>query len=153
MGYGSTIIIIMLFVNIFIYVGALALEETTGEEYSLTNAPLINILVAVSSGDAGIMAELIPSAVAWVEGSGVIMGLIIIGIVAMAYVTGGTPILGGGGAGASQVPMLIGVFIFTTLALVPDFGAMGFPTPIDTFMYAVFGLMVAVGVYGVIRGE
>lgn len=144
MGYGSTIIIIMLFVNIVLWLGSLATDN------SEINTPIISTLTAVATGDT---LSLIPSLTTYIGSSGTVIGLIILGIIGLSVATGSNYLTSGGGQGVVHAPMLIGLFIFLTLGLVPNFSVMGFPYPLDTVLYSIFGLMVAIGVYGVVRGE
>jgi len=144
MGYGTTIMSIVLFVNLVIFIGALATDNS-----SITS-PVISTLVSVYNGD---LVSIIPNIASYIGSAGTIIGLIIISIVALSYATGSTALTGGGGYGATQTPMLIGIFIFTSLTLIPNFSVMGFPDHLDTVLYAIFGLMLAIGLYGIIRGE
>lgn len=144
MGYGSTIIMIMLFVNVLIFIGALATDN------SEINTPVIATMVAIAEGDT---LSLIPALASFIGSSGTVIGLIILGLIALSVATGTNYITTGGGYGVVHAPMLIGLFIFMSLTLIPNFDVMGFPYPLNTILYAVFGLMSAVGVYGVIRGE
>lgn len=146
MGYGTTIMIIILFVNLIVYLGALAMDNSD------IASPVISLLIDVAEGD---IISLIPTTADLISSQTVILGLIIAGIIGMSSLTGTYSLtgIGGSGVGASQLPMLIGVFIFTSFFLLPDFQAMNFPSPLGDVIYAIFGLLLAVGLNGVIRGE
>ena len=149
MGYGSTIIMILLFVNIVIFLGSQSLGRSD------INTPIISILISVAQGNT---LQLIPTLSAYIGSAGTVLGLIILGMVALSVATGSNYLTSGGGYGVTQAPMLIGLFIFLSLALIPNFNVMGFPSlaegiPLAEIVYAIFGLMVAIGTYGVIRGE
>jgi len=115
-------------------------------------SPVISLLIDVAEGD---IISLIPTTADLISSQTVILGLIIAGIIGMSSLTGTYSLtgIGGSGVGASQLPMLIGVFIFTSFFLLPDFQAMNFPSPLGDVIYAIFGLLLAVGLNGVIRGE
>jgi hypothetical protein len=145
MGYGITIMIVILCVNLIVFTGSLATHNSD------INSPIIETLIDVYND--GNVLSLIPNISEFVGNTGVVLGLLITGMVALSIATGTNYITSGGGYGASMLPMLVGVFIFTTLATTPTFSAMGFPENLSTILYAIFGMIQAVGVYGVIRGN
>lgn len=151
MGYGTTVMLIVIFVNIFVFLGAFSIGNTS------VLPPLINTLVSIAQGD---LLSLIPSIGSYVGANGLVLGLLIAGMVALSWATGSySPgSFGGGGVGVSHLPMLVGVFIFLSFTLIPDFNALGFPSmasgiPVAELSYGIFGILLAVGLNGMIRGE
>lgn len=149
MGYGTTIMIIILFVNLLVYLGTLA----TQTDDSNINSGIISTVSDLASGNVtSAIQGLIPT-ISNYSGTITVIGLILGVIIALASLTGSIPLLSGGGYGVTQLPLIVGLFVFLSFATIPNFSAMGFPAPVDTVFYVVFGIMLAVGFYGVIRGE
>lgn len=148
MGYGITILSIILFVDLLVYFGASA----TGN--SLINPPVIAVLQGVATGD---LAQLIPSVLDFntLTTRFMVIALIVVAVIALNLATGSYSItgVGGQGLGVTQLPMIIGVFIFLQFATMPNFAVMGFPTEVATALYVLFGAFEVIGIYGIIRGD
>jgi hypothetical protein len=79
-------------------------------------------------------------------------------IIGAATVSVGTA-MGGPGAilsgsqGSYHVLTIISLSLFISLALFPNFSAMGFPPMVDTILYSFFGLMIVLSILGFLKGE
>lgn len=79
---------------------------------------------------------------------GFLMGLVILA----SYKTGANPLTGGGGMGSMLTLQILGITLFASLALVPNFHVMGFPAMIEFILYTVFGGVMAFAIVGMLKG-
>lgn len=135
MSYAVTLLCIIFAINLLIFL--LGPAEA--------NAPMLAVLKGLFFGGNIDWSKIIFS---W----STIAGMAVAGGIIAALLALSPPLMSGG-FGAVHVPLIFAIAIFVVLALIPNFSFMGFPPPIDTIIYAIFGFMLAMSVYGLLRGE
>ncbi len=149
MGYGTTVMIIIVMVNVMVYLGALAIDN------SLINSSAVQLLIDSKQGGGQVLANLLPTTFDFVSDNLLPLGILVALMFTLSTATGsvGVGSTGGSGVGVQLLPMMIGAFLFISFALSPSFDAMGFPAPLDDVIFLIFGILQVIGIYGVIRGE
>lgn len=143
MSWASVTLSVVVVVNLFVFLGCLIPEECSGE----VNSPILALFDAIISGNWNINWLAIFS---WEKllYIGVITG-IIVGIntllspattVTGSYVT-------------VHVLTLIGLCLFISFFLLPDFGMMGIPQPVSGVISVIFGFMAVMSVIEILRGN
>lgn len=144
MSFASNLILIVFGINLILF--------AFGEPEA--NSPMLAIIKALFAGgevDWGYLIYSIGSN-AWVYGA--LMAI----VAGAAFLTGGTPLTGGGGHGSLVAMQIIAISIFSALFLVPNFGTLGFPSaiagemPILEIINMVFGALFVVSLLGILRG-
>jgi hypothetical protein len=150
--------LIMICINIFLFIGYKA--GLCGTCFS----PTINILAKIA-GDTNInWTDVLSSITQATLQSLPIIGILITVMIALSALTGSVNVsltgVGGGGGGFGTVHALtiVAIIIFMNFVAMPDITCMGFPTIngfgiIDFIVRIIFGSLIVVSVFGLLRGE
>lgn len=135
MSFATTVLCILFAVNLLFFLA--------GEPE--VNSPMLAILKAFFYGGEVDWGELI-------KGWFTLQNLAITGVLILSVEFLSPPLVSGG-FGATHVPLIFAIAIFVILFLIPNFGAIGFPFPVDMIIYLIFGFMGVLSIFGILRGE
>lgn len=150
MSYATNFLLIVLGINLVLF--------AFGEPEQ--NSPIIAVLKGIFTGGNFNLTAIITT-----MGSNVwLYGSLILIVVGASLATGAVPFIsGGGGHGATMALQILAIAIFSSMLLVPNFAAFGFPSmlncvdgvcdpPVLEIINMIFGALYIIAMIGLLRG-
>jgi len=152
MSIALNVMMIMLCINLFLYLGYKA--DLIGNCMSTA----FTTLAAIAGDQSITWTDIVSSTLNSFITSLPLVGVLILVMVVLSKVTGSFTIglttgVGGGGYGAAHALTIVAIVIFTNFVAMPDISAMGFPTEVAYITRIIIGSMILASIFGLMKGE